>query len=403
MMEERKKKGSGLMILGLMAGYTFIYMDKNMISFAINAISDIFGYTSGQMGLVMGVFFLSYSFLQPVGGQLVDRIGAKKMMIISMAAASVFSFLFGMVSSILFLCLIRVGTGASHASYPPGVTRSIADNIHAEKKSFAQSMVMATSGIGGILAFVIGARLIEVNWRLAYVFIGILYAVAAIVIAFVVPEKLTPKEIDVQKKSSVKIWDILRHKKVLLFCVTQFLYNFAGYGVLSWIPKYLQDALGMSVATSGVVLAVVAVVCTIGCMITGLLLSKVLVGKEKIFTAVCAFASAIALLIFIQVKSIFLAAVLLVIINILLVSILAALVSWPHRIIAPDQIGSSVGVINGIGTLGGFFAPTILGFVLDATNNSFSLVFIILAIAAVLCGVGVLMLSEKRLHFGKSK
>lgn len=141
------KKGTSL-IFALMAGYSMIYMDKNMISTAIIPIAQQFDLTTGQTGMIMSLFFLGYSLMQIPGGWLADKIGAKKVLMLSLGIISIFSFAFGAVSSLMLFMAIRFFAGIGHAGYPSSCSKSIADNFPQEKRAFTQSFILSTSGIG---------------------------------------------------------------------------------------------------------------------------------------------------------------------------------------------------------------------------------------------------------------
>ncbi|MFD1902612.1 hypothetical protein GQR36_25935 [Enterococcus termitis] len=52
-----------------------------------------------------------------------------------------------------------------------------------------------------------------------------------------------------------------------------------------------------------------------------------------------------------------------------------------------STIGSSIGIINTGGTLGGFLAPLILGQLIKIFGGSFTLAFGFMAVASLLCGL----------------
>ncbi|MBL3644461.1 MFS transporter [Bacillus sp. RHFB] len=108
-----------LLTTALMAGYSMIYMDKNMISTAIIPIAEQFHLTTSQTGLIMSLFFLGYSLMQIPGGWLADKIGYKKVLMLSLSLISIFSFAFGLAGSLLMFILIRFLAGIGHAGYPP--------------------------------------------------------------------------------------------------------------------------------------------------------------------------------------------------------------------------------------------------------------------------------------------
>lgn len=150
-------------ITALMIGYTMVYMDKTMVSTAVIPIAKDFNLTTTQTGFIMSAFFLAYSCMQIPGGWLADKIGAKKILLISLASIAVTSYLFGFASSLLLFIAIRFLAGLGHGGYPPSTSKAIAENFDPTKRVMAQSGILTTTGIGGILAYTLGANVISAN------------------------------------------------------------------------------------------------------------------------------------------------------------------------------------------------------------------------------------------------
>lgn len=396
-MEKKKENKTGLILLGIMIGYTIIYADKQMISLTIEPMTGIFDFNSGQTGLIMGIYFLSYSVCQSISGYIADRIGSKRVLIFALLASGICAFLFGAMSSLFLFCVIRLFMGVAHAGYPPGTTRAVADNFPREKRAFAQTLIMATSGIGGIVAFLVGSPLIAKKWSYGYLFLGVFYLIAAALLFVFLPkaEPSAKSDESIFKTLGKTLSQILSNNQVRLLCLAGFLFNFTAYGAMSWIPTYLRAELGLGMKESGYLLAVIAIISTLGAFGMSLLMRKTLVGKEKAFTAICAFLVAVTFVLTGFIRNLVFVSILLVLINIFIISILSSITSWPHSMIPEDKIAASSGIITGIGTLGGFFAPIILGLILDSTNNSFATTFLVLAGTAVICGVVVMNLSRE--------
>ena len=87
-----------------MFGYSLLYMDKNMISTAIIPIAEQFNLSTSQTGLMMSLFFLGYSLMQIPSGWLADKIGYKKVLILSLSLVAVFTFAFGFARKPYFIC-----------------------------------------------------------------------------------------------------------------------------------------------------------------------------------------------------------------------------------------------------------------------------------------------------------
>lgn len=380
------KKGSVGLIFALMAGYSMIYMDKNMISTAVIPIAKQFNLDAGQTGMIMSFFFLGYSLMQIPGGWLADKIGAKKVLMLSLAIISIFSFAFGSVSSLMLFMVIRFFAGIGHGGYPPSCSKSIADNFPQERRTFIQSLILSTSGIGGILAFTLGTNLINANWRYGYLALGSLFAVALVLVALFVPST-AGNATTAKQKSSIKFSQVITNRNVLILFLAMLLLNFLLYGNMSWLPSFLTEKFAIDIKTIGYLLAVNAVFQTIATMFAGALLSKLFLGKERVFILGATVLSALLLIAFVASNNLILSMICLIAVSMVSVSAFTAIFTWPHKIMDPSTIGSSIGIINTGGTLGGFLAPMILGQLIKSADGSFTLAFIFMAVAGLLSGI----------------
>ncbi|MBO0441206.1 MFS transporter [Candidatus Enterococcus ikei] len=383
-------KSSAGLIFALMAGYSMIYMDKSMISTAVLPMAKEFNLDAGQTGMIMSFFFLGYSLMQIPGGWLADKIGAKKVLMLSLAIISIFSFAFGAVSSLMLFMVIRFFAGLGHGGYPPSCSKSIADNFPQERRTFIQSLILSTSGIGGILAFTLGTNLINANWRYGYLALGTLFAVALILVGLFVPKQAASAKAGTHNKPAIKFSQVITNRNVLVLFVAMLLLNFLLYGNMSWLPSFLAQKFAIDIKTIGYLLAVNAVFQTAATMFAGALLSKLFLGKERMFILSATVLAAILVAAFVASNNLVLSMICLIAVSMVSVSAFTAIFTWPHKIMDPSIIGSSIGIINTGGTLGGFLAPMILGQLIKAAGGSFTLAFGFMAAASLLCGLCVL-------------
>ncbi|WP_050632226.1 MFS transporter [Bacillus andreraoultii] len=383
-----KAKGSreAMLITALMAGYSMIYMDKNMISTAIIPIADQFHLTTSQTGLMMSLFFLGYSLMQIPGGWLADKIGYKKVLILSLSLITLFSFTFGFAGSLLVFILIRFMAGVGHAGYPPSCSKGIAENFPVERRTFIQSLILSTNGIGGILAFVIGARLIDLNWHYGYYALGVFFAISLLLVIFFVPNSApTPKIKEQPKQISFK--EVITNRNVLILFIAMFIANVGFYGNMSWLPSFLKTKFDLSISTVGTILAFNAVGGALASLFAGVLLTKYFAGKEKALLLGSCILSSLLFIGIVFFDSLAPSVVCLYLLTFLLTAIFVTIFSWPHKILPEKVIGSSIGIVNTGGTLGGFVAPMTFGVFISMAGGSFNIVFITLAIAIVVCGL----------------
>lgn len=392
----KEKKSSGVMLItALMAGYSMVYMDKNMVSTAIIPIADQFHLTTSQTGLIMSLFFLGYSLMQIPGGWLADKIGYKKVLILSLSLITLFSFAFGFAGSLLMFIMIRFLAGVGHAGYPPSCSKGIAENFPKERRTFIQSLILSTSGIGGILAFVIGARLIDLNWHYGYYALGAFFAISLLLVIFFVPNSDPIPKIKAEPKQ-ISFKEVITNRNVIILFVAMFIANVGFYGNMSWLPSFLKTKFDLSISTVGTILAFNAVGGTIASLFAGVLLTKYFAGKEKVLLLGCCILSSLLFVGIVFSDTLAPSIVCLYILTFLLTTIFVAIFSWPHKILPEKVIGSSIGIVNTGGTLGGFVAPVTFGALISMAGGSFSIVFITLAIAIFVCGLITLTVKTEK-------
>ncbi|WEV41889.1 MFS transporter [Bifidobacterium sp. ESL0682] len=389
---------SAMLIAALMVGYSVVYMDKSMISTAIIPISSQFHLDTSQTGLIMSLFFLGYSIMQIPCGWLADKFGAKRVLMASMLVIAVFSYLFGAMSGLLLFIVVRFCAGLGHGGYPPSCSKAIAEGFPQQKRTFVQSLILSTSGIGGILAFTLGAQLVSANWRIAYAVLGSLYLVAFIMIWIFVPggksEKKELAELDQKQAAAAEpkpgFLEVIKNPNVLILFAAMLMLNIVLYGNMSWLPSYITKTFHLSVGQAGYILAFNAIFQTVATIFSGTLLSKFFLHKEKQAIVGSSIVTGLLIICFVLSKNLVVSVILLILISMCSMLAFTGIFTWPHKIMDARTIGSSIGIINTGGTLGGFLAPMIIGELVKVAGGSFTPAFFFLAIVVIIAAFVVL-------------
>ena len=92
----RARRGLNWGFLGLL--YTSFYLCRYNLSIANKSISDEFGFSRADMGLIITTALLTYAFGQVLNGLLTDKIGGKKAMLIGASGTIVLNIFFGAIS-----------------------------------------------------------------------------------------------------------------------------------------------------------------------------------------------------------------------------------------------------------------------------------------------------------------
>lgn len=371
----------------------FANLDKSMIGFTADNLISTYGFTKEQMGNLSSVFYISFILVTIPGGWLVDRFGYKKFVIASLTVLMVFSFLFGNVSSLFAILFLRFMVGFGQAGYTNGAPKIISDNYASDQCAKVQSFVVATAGIGGILASTVGEKMIRSNWHHAYYFLSAGYLVALLAVIFFLKEKKVEKVQTQTATEKVGFFDAWKNKNTILLAISVLFSNLVGVAMLFWLPNVLRvnfgvnDSAGLSKIMVGFY-----VVMTIAMAAGGPIITKFFSGKELQFIFVASILTAICVIVFIIAPSYGVAIVALYVATFLMMIAFSGLLAVPYQIVPRKIIGSSFAVLNIGAFIGGIVSPQLVSVL--AKEDSYFNSFIGLAICMVISGVAALLVKK---------
>src|SRR3954467_8827945 len=395
-MSQKKSPNNVMLIISIMLGYALTYMDKNMIATAIIPLKAELNLNASQSGLLMSMFFIGYTVMQFPSGWLSDKIDPKKVLLISIGTILVATFFFGLVHSLVLLMVIRLIAGLGHAGVPISSAKIVANNIQQKQKMFVQSLILSTSGIGGILAFTLGSTLINMNWRYAYYGLAILYAVSILVILFFFPkQKKNPNGEQEKKKDKIPISVVLKDKNVFILFAALLFLNIVLYGYVSWLPSLYGANFGFDIKAISIILGINAILMSIGALSSSFMVNKVFKGNDKRFALIGIIVCALACIVFAMTDRLVIAIIMMFIFTLSSNAVFVTLFSWPHKLIRREVIGSSIAIINMGSTFGGFLSPIITGYLITAFGGQYNVAFMAMGISAFICGLVILLVRIK--------
>jgi MFS family permease len=392
-MIQKKKKSNVMLIFSIMLGYALTYMDKNMIAAAIIPIEGELGLNASKSGLLMSMFFIGYTLMQFPSGWLSDKIGPKKVLLISIGTILIATIFFGFVSTLGLLMVIRLISGLGHAGVPTSSAKVVANNIHPKQKMFVQSLILSTSGIGGILAFTLGSTLINMNWRYAYYGLAILYAVSILMILFFFPKEERDPNVKQENKTPISV--VFKDKNVFILFAALLFLNIVLYGYVSWLPSFFGINYGFDLKEISIILSINAILMSVGALSSSLMVDKVFKGNNKLFALISVIVCALACIVFALAGSLVVSIIMMFIFTLASNATFVTLFSWPHKLIEQEVIGSSIAIINIGSTFGGFLSPIITGYLITTFGGSYNVAFIAMGISAFICGLIILFVRTK--------
>ncbi|MEL7232207.1 MAG: MFS transporter, partial [Pseudomonadota bacterium] len=179
-------------LFSLLIVYIFNFIDRSLIGVLGEPIRQTFGLNDLQIGLLSGLAFaVLYTFLGIPFAMLAERRSRTWIISVALAAWSAMTVACGMAQNTLQFALARVGVGIGEAGCSPPSHSLISDYFPPEKRASALGIFALGIPLGTMTA-ALGAAWIEgqpnMNWRDAFIFMGLPGIALAVVF------KLTVKE-----------------------------------------------------------------------------------------------------------------------------------------------------------------------------------------------------------------
>src|SRR6202046_1489315 len=167
-------------IILVTAAIALNYMDRSTLAIGNLKIRQEFGLNATAIGALGSAWALTYGIAQLPSGYLLDRVGPKALVGLSMIVWSVFQGLGGIAGSYLQLMLARIGLGASEAPCFPSATRSTSDWFDVKDRGRPSGLYTSGAYIGPTLAPpILTGLMLAYNWRVMFIVMGIAGVVAA--------------------------------------------------------------------------------------------------------------------------------------------------------------------------------------------------------------------------------
>lgn len=269
-------------------GYAMDGFDLLILGFALSAISAELHLGQAQAGSLATITLFGAVLGGIVFGVLADRFGRVKMLTYSVVFFAVFTGLTAIADSFTEIAVFRFLAGIGiGGEFGIGMTLA-AESWPAKKRARATAWVGLGWQAGVLLAALVSAPvLIHWGWRGLFL-LGAVPAVVAIVFRSRLhePEKFTQFKAAQQgrpQKVPLKLLvaDAETTRATIGILVLTSVQNFGYYGIMIWLPTYLEDRFGYSLTKSSVWTAVTVVGMGVGILVFGQLADRL--GRRKAF------------------------------------------------------------------------------------------------------------------------
>ena len=263
-----KIKGLRWWLCGLLFIATSLsFLDRQVLSTLAPTITEEFQMSNTAYSYVASAFIVSYAIFFFLGGRLIDWLGTRVGMLISVGFWSIASAAHGIVQGPLQLGIARFLLGVGEGGCFPGAAKGATEWFPHKERSTAIGIAIGGAALGAVIAPPLTIWLKNwIGWR------GVFYATGMIGGAwvllwwifynkpkkssFLTEEELTYIEQDLEEElkntpSQKENEKILPLKKIMKLKQTwgigliRFLIDWVFYFYMFWIPKYLFQERGI--------------------------------------------------------------------------------------------------------------------------------------------------------------
>ncbi len=383
------KKYAWLMLLSFGFTYLFFYNGRQNINLVMPLMKEAFKSDLGTIGVVSSSLFWCYAFGQLVSGRLGSYFGYKKLMIFGVVSSAILNVLISFQQSLIVIAILWGLNGFCQAMVWSNGVGVINKWWPKEKRGFASGLATAFSGVAQAVTYLTVNWCLILNpewtWRAGFRFPII--PMALILIVFILFFKEKPEDIGLSpfkeenealdNNDSVLAQEIAQkgffypykllfsEPKVIIFCLISAIAGIGRYGLLTWIPTYFTEELGLTLKDDMFTYIVLPLGQASAMFVFPFITDKVFKGKREpmlILASIVAFCGMICFPLF---KTQLPATIMLFVVGVF------SMVTGVIWAIAGDMGGRAlsstvVGVLDWAVYMGAAIQATIFGFVKDA-------------------------------------
>ena len=398
---EEKKRLIRKVILRLVPILAFAYffnsLEKTNISLAALQMNKSLGLTTAAFGLAAGLLFVGYAVFEVPSNLLQYRVGARKWIARIMITWGIVAAATGFVNGEPSLYVMRILLGIAEAGFYPGVILYFTLWVPRQYRGTMLSLFV----LGGTLSGIIGSPLTGLlltpstyfgveSWRAMFVIEGIPAVLIGIVCLFVLCDRpanakwltsrernwlegtIAAEEAQVHSKHSVVgIWRSMADVRVLTLSVIYFCLKFGQYALSFFLPlmvvAFQKGGVKLSTFEVSLVVAIPTAVAVIPAILWARHSDKT--GERIWHATIPAIVGAVGICISAALHEPILIMIALCVSTVGLTAQSAPFYQIPGHFLTGAAAATAFGLINSLGNLGGFVAPTVFGALKDATGD----------------------------------
>jgi len=272
----------------LFSGTAINYIDRLVMGILAPDLQKQYHFDNIAYGKIQAAFALAYAFGQAAAGGWLDRVGARIGYTIALLAWSTVSMLHAVARTATQFAVARVFLGASESPCYPAAVKVIAEWLPRRERALAMGFVNAGCNVGMILApGLVSWLALAHGWQWAFIGTG---ALGFVWVLFWIPlyrrphehSRCSPAELahinsDASEPVNKVRWRTLfSYRQAWAFMIGKFLTDPIWWFYMTWLPKFLAQRHGLTLANLVRPLTMAYVMAGVGSVIGGWLSSAMI-------------------------------------------------------------------------------------------------------------------------------
>jgi ACS family D-galactonate transporter-like MFS transporter len=247
------------------------YIDRASLSVAMPIIAAEFKLSPSVQGLVLSSFFWTYSLLQVPGGMLADRFKPRVVIAWSTTLWGAFQILASLSTSSALLVFTRLGLGAAEAPIYPAGGKLNSLWMTQNERGRGATLLDGGAPLGAALGAILVTSLIRAlgSWRSAFAIAGAGTVMAGAWAWYYI--RNSPREharvneaeaVYIERACELeyaheppmltgRVADFFKYRSVWAMCIGWMCFNSVFYGLLTWMPNYLNRVHNFDIGRMG--------------------------------------------------------------------------------------------------------------------------------------------------------
>lgn len=396
----------------LIVCYFVAYLDRVNVGFAQLQMKGDLGFSDAVYGLGAGIFFLGYFVFEVPSNLILHRVGARVWIARIMITWGIISAATLFVRTPAEFYLMRFLLGLAEAGFFPGIILYLTYWYPQARRSQMTAWFMSAVPLSGLIGGPVSGWILHhfhgqhgwAGWQWLFLLEGIPAVVLGVVVLLWLDNGIhSARWLDADEKARLQAvldhesgskpahgtWQGLANPRVWLMALIYFSVVIGLYGLSFWLPLLIKSTGVTDPLAIGWLVAIPYAVSAVAMIVVGWHSDRR--GERRWHVAIAALVGAFGLaLSTLWNTDTALAMIALTLATVGIMVVLPLFWALPSAFLAGSAAAAGIALINALGNLAGFFGPSIIGWVKQATSSASGGIWV-LAGFMVLCAVLVLL------------